>query len=140
MKKPIEEIKKPSLECVDDVHKELENMLVLCLNESHKQRFPLLFDRIRNTTILLINTKIAEVKKMVEAIIDMQCAYINTKHPMYVTKLEVGQANTSHPMPSTNLNADGTNNGQVPNVMTNKRIYPSGNEQDIENIRKKFLY
>ena len=73
-------MKNSSLKCVDLIYEKLLNIIEHCAVHD-MERFPRLGDRINEVVTNLIRSRIIPTKDMVQNLIDMHCAYINTKHP-----------------------------------------------------------
>uniref|UniRef100_A0A914PJ86 Dynamin stalk domain-containing protein n=1 Tax=Panagrolaimus davidi TaxID=227884 RepID=A0A914PJ86_9BILA len=48
------------------------------------ERFPLLYDRIRKVVSTILKARIIKTKEFVEDYLEIELAYINTKHPEFI--------------------------------------------------------
>ncbi len=75
----------PSLQCVDLVYEELQRIIQYCLsNVRDFQRFPTLRERMNSVVMSLIRHRLPITNQMVENLISIELAYINTNHPDFV--------------------------------------------------------
>uniref|UniRef100_A0AC34FXV1 Dynamin-type G domain-containing protein n=1 Tax=Panagrolaimus sp. ES5 TaxID=591445 RepID=A0AC34FXV1_9BILA len=79
VKKQMQRFKIPMLRCVKLVYDELVRIIQHCSVEV--QRFPLLYDRIRKVISTFLLTRFIKTKKFVGRLLDIEIAFINTKHP-----------------------------------------------------------
>jgi dynamin 1-like protein len=97
VKKFIKKLEAPSLRCVDLVNEEMERIAHNCGPEIslEMQRFPLLDTKVKEVVRGLLAARLPETNKMVESLIHIQAAYINTGHPDFVreTKLDLLEHN-----------------------------------------------
>ncbi|KFD65204.1 hypothetical protein M514_06573 [Trichuris suis] len=83
VKRQIVKLLEPSLRCVDLVHKEMQRMVYHCEADIRREmgRFPKLCERIIEVVSSVLCSRIPVTNQMVESLISIQLAYINTKHP-----------------------------------------------------------
>ncbi|CDW52841.1 dynamin 1 protein [Trichuris trichiura] len=83
VKRQIVKLLEPSLRCVDLVHKEMQRMVHDCEADTRREmgRFPKLCERIIEAVSSVLCSRIPVTNQMVESLISIQLAYINTKHP-----------------------------------------------------------
>ncbi len=75
----------PSLQCVELVYEELQRIIQYCLSHLRDfQRFPTLREQMNNVVMSLIRKRLPITNKMVENLIAIEVAYINTNHPDFV--------------------------------------------------------
>ena len=75
----------PSLQCVDLVYEELQRIIQYCLSNLRDfQRFPTLRERMNSVVMSLIRRRLPITNQMVENLISIELAYINTNHPDFV--------------------------------------------------------
>uniref|UniRef100_A0A914QMY5 Dynamin GTPase n=1 Tax=Panagrolaimus davidi TaxID=227884 RepID=A0A914QMY5_9BILA len=83
--KQLSRLEKPSLSCVELVNEELLRVVHHCGDEmkEERKRFPLLFERIDDILLQFLEPRVAETKVFVKKMVQIQLAYINTKHPEF---------------------------------------------------------
>ncbi|XP_045763908.1 dynamin-1-like protein isoform X2 [Maniola jurtina] len=83
VKRQIRRLEDPSLRCVELVHEEMQRIVQHCGTEVQQemQRFPRLHQRIVDVVTLLLRTRLPATNSMVENLVAIELAYINTKHP-----------------------------------------------------------
>uniref|UniRef100_A0A7E4V250 dynamin GTPase n=1 Tax=Panagrellus redivivus TaxID=6233 RepID=A0A7E4V250_PANRE len=85
VKRQIRRLEEPSLNCVDLVYEELLRIVQHCGIEIQQemQRFPRLYERINEVVSSVLSSRIAPTKEFVANLVEIQLAYINTKHPEF---------------------------------------------------------
>ncbi|XP_046405452.1 dynamin-1-like protein isoform X2 [Ischnura elegans] len=83
VKRQIRRLEKPSLRCVELVHEEMQSIILHCGTEVQQEmlRFPRLCDRIGDVVTQLLRHRLPTTNAMVENLVAIELAYINTKHP-----------------------------------------------------------
>ncbi|KAG1653445.1 Dynamin-1-like protein [Nymphon striatum] len=83
VKRQIRRLEEPSLRCIELVHEEMQRMIQHCGTEVHQEmmRFPKLHERIIEVVTLLLRRRLPPTNSMVENLVAVELAYINTKHP-----------------------------------------------------------
>ncbi|CAH2092111.1 unnamed protein product [Euphydryas editha] len=83
VKRQIRRLEDPSLRCVELVHEEMQRIVQHCGTEVQQemQRFPRLHQRIVDVVTQLLRTRLPATNSMVENLVAIELAYINTKHP-----------------------------------------------------------
>uniref|UniRef100_A0A069DWC3 dynamin GTPase n=1 Tax=Panstrongylus megistus TaxID=65343 RepID=A0A069DWC3_9HEMI len=83
VKRQIRRLEEPSLRCVELVHEEMQSIIQHCGTETQQemQRFPKLHERIIDVVTQLLRRRLPATNKMVENLVAIELAYINTKHP-----------------------------------------------------------
>lgn len=83
VKRQIRRLEEPSLRCVELVHEEMQRIIQHCGTEVQQEmlRFPKLHEKIVDTVTLLLRRRLPTTNSMVENIVAIELAYINTKHP-----------------------------------------------------------
>ncbi|CAH2267686.1 jg11414 [Pararge aegeria aegeria] len=83
VKRQVRRLEDPSLRCVELVHEEMQRIVQHCGTEVQQemQRFPRLHQRIVDVVTLLLRTRLPATNAMVENLVAIELAYINTKHP-----------------------------------------------------------
>ena len=85
VKKQIRLLLPPSLQCVELVYEELQRIIQYCLSQIRDfQRFPVLRDRMNQVVTSLLRQRLPITNAMVENLIAIELAYINTNHPDFV--------------------------------------------------------
>jgi len=85
VKRQIRRLEDPCLECVDDVHEELLHLVQNCGYdaEQDQQRFPRLFEKIKEILATVLSTHLVPTKGFVSNLVDINLAYINNLHPEF---------------------------------------------------------
>merc|ERR1712110_1366790 len=83
VKRQIKRLEEPSLRCVELVHEEMQRIIQHCGNEVQQEmmRFPKLHEKIIDVVTNLLRSRLQPTNSMVENIVAIELAYINTKHP-----------------------------------------------------------
>nr|BAN21112.1 dynamin related protein [Riptortus pedestris] len=83
VKRQIRRLEEPSLRCVELVHEEMQSIIQHCGTESQQEmiRFPKLHERIIDVVTQLLRRRLPTTNAMVENLVAIELAYINTKHP-----------------------------------------------------------
>lgn len=83
VKRQIRRLEEPSLRCVELVHDEMQSIIQHCGVEVQQEmlRFPKLYDRIVDVVTHLLRRRLPTTNQMVENLVAIELAYINTKHP-----------------------------------------------------------
>jgi dynamin 1-like protein len=85
VKKQIQRLLHPSLQCVDLVLDELQRVTRQCERlVPEMARFPRLRARAVETVLELVRLRVEPTKVLVRNIIDVEAAYINTNHPDFI--------------------------------------------------------
>lgn len=85
VKKQIRQLLLPSLQCVELVYEELQRIIQYSLNTIRDfQRFPVLRDHVNQVVMSLLRSRQPVTNAMVEDLISIELAYINTNHPDFV--------------------------------------------------------
>ncbi|CAH1266015.1 DNM1L [Branchiostoma lanceolatum] len=80
VKKQIRRLEEPSLRCVELVHEEMQRIINHC-GTQELLRFPRLHDRTVEVVTNLLRKRLPVTNSMVENIVQIELAYVNTKHP-----------------------------------------------------------
>lgn len=88
IKRQIERFKEPCLRCVQLIYDELIRILNQILSKPGFQRFPELKRRISRVFIDYLRKRLIPTNKLVEDLIRMEIAYVNTAHPDLVKSSE----------------------------------------------------
>ncbi|XP_063379658.1 dynamin-1-like protein isoform X7 [Cydia fagiglandana] len=83
VKRQIRRLEEPSQRCVELVHEEMQRIVQHCGTEVQQEmlRFPRLHQRIVDVVTQLLRTRLPATNAMVENLVAIELAYINTKHP-----------------------------------------------------------
>ncbi|CAK9805604.1 Dynamin-1-like protein [Anthophora quadrimaculata] len=83
VKRQIRRLEEPSLRCVELVHEEMQRIIQHCGTEVQQEmlRFPKLHERIVDVVTQLLRRRLPPTNHMVENLVAIELAYINTKHP-----------------------------------------------------------
>ncbi|XP_070158836.1 dynamin-1-like protein [Polyergus mexicanus] len=83
VKRQIRKLEDPSLRCVELVHEEMQSIIQHCGTEVQQEmlRFPKLHERIVDVVTQLLRRRLPHTNSMVENLVAIELAYINTKHP-----------------------------------------------------------
>jgi len=81
VKRQIKRLEDPGLRCVELVHEELQRIIQHCGAQQEFIRFPHLHEKIVDVVTQLLRRRLPETNRMVENLVGIELAYINTKHP-----------------------------------------------------------
>lgn len=83
VKRQIRRLEEPSLRCVELIHEEMQRIIQHCGNEVQQEmlRFPKLHEKIVDVVTQLLRRRLPTTNVMVENLVAIELAYINTKHP-----------------------------------------------------------
>ncbi|CAG9806612.1 unnamed protein product [Chironomus riparius] len=82
--KQIEHLREPSIKCVDQINKEMENVIHKLITEQQKlTRFPVMQKKIRTILKNFLNKRVPIAKEMVNELINTELSSINTNHPNF---------------------------------------------------------
>lgn len=83
VKRQIHRLEEPSLRCVELIHEEMQRIIQHCGTEVQQEmlRFPKLHEKIVDVVTHLLRRRLPNTNSMVENIVAIELAYINTKHP-----------------------------------------------------------
>jgi len=80
----IERLREPSIKCVDQINKEMENVIHKLVTEHQElPRFPALQKKIRTILRDFLNSRIPLAKDMINELINTELSSINTNHPNF---------------------------------------------------------
>ncbi|CAD1469302.1 unnamed protein product, partial [Heterotrigona itama] len=134
VKRQIRRLEEPSLRCVELVHEEMQRIIQHCGTEVQQEmlRFPKLHERIVDVVTQLLRRRLPPTNHMVENLVAIELAYINTKHPDFhkdaalVSSLlknsNVDHVKHNRKLPSTNSTSN--------TVVSNDTNVKSMNNQD----------
>ncbi|GFR97688.1 dynamin-1-like protein [Elysia marginata] len=94
VKRQIRRLEEPSLRCVELVHEEMQRMIQHCGTQQEMLRFPKLHERIVDVVTNLLRQRLPPTNTMVENLVQVELAYINTKHPDFAEAHLVHRAMT----------------------------------------------
>nr|CAG4649969.1 EOG090X01UE [Sida crystallina] len=83
VKRQIRRLEEPSLRCIELVHEEMQRIIQHCGTEVQQEmlRFPKLHEKIVDVVTALLRQRLPPTNSMVENLVSIELAYINTKHP-----------------------------------------------------------
>lgn len=83
VKRQIRRLEEPSLRCVELIHEEMQRIIQHCGTEVQQEmlRFPKLHEKIVDVVTQLLRRRLPTTNSMVENLVAIELAYINTKHP-----------------------------------------------------------
>nr|CAG4649124.1 EOG090X01UE [Scapholeberis mucronata] len=83
VKRQIRRLEDPSLRCIELVHEEMQRIIQHCGIEVQQEmhRFPKLHEKIVDVVTTLLRQRLPPTNSMVENLVAIELAYINTKHP-----------------------------------------------------------
>lgn len=83
VKRQIRRLEEPSLRCVELIHEEMQRIIQHCGTEVQQEmlRFPKLHEKIVDVVTQLLRRRLPTTNTMVEHLVHIELAYINTKHP-----------------------------------------------------------
>jgi len=83
VKRQIRRLEEPSLRCVELIHEEMQRIIQHCGTEVQQEmlRFPKLHEKIVDVVTQLLRRRLPTTNQMVENLVAIELAYINTKHP-----------------------------------------------------------
>lgn len=94
-KRQISRLSDPAIRCVELVFEELERLINLCVLPE-LNRFRRLRDRVLQCTMDLLRSRMDPTSRMVEDLIHIEVAYINTTHPDFEGAVHLGLAAESN--------------------------------------------
>ncbi|GJQ67206.1 Drp1 [Trypoxylus dichotomus] len=106
VKRQIRRLEEPSLRCVELIHEEMQRIIQHCGSEVQQEmlRFPKLYEKIVDVVTQLLRRRLPTTNTMVENLVAIELAYINTKHPdfykeiaMVPTMIKSGDSRSSKP-------------------------------------------
>ncbi|XP_072396734.1 dynamin-1-like protein isoform X2 [Diabrotica undecimpunctata] len=91
VKRQIRRLEEPSLRCVELIHEEMQRIIQHCGNEVQQEmlRFPKLYEKIVDVVTQLLRRRLPTTNSMVENLVAIELAYINTKHPDFYKDIQV---------------------------------------------------
>lgn len=95
VKRQIKRLEEPSLRCVELVHEEMQRIIQHCGTQSEMLRFPKLHDKILDVVTQSLRKRLPPTNTMVENLVGIELAYINTKHPDFYEAQFVHKAVTN---------------------------------------------
>ncbi|KAG5900150.1 hypothetical protein JTB14_012822 [Gonioctena quinquepunctata] len=91
VKRQIRRLEEPSLRCVELIHEEMQRIIQHCGNEVQQEmlRFPKLYEKIVDVVTQLLRRRLPTTNVMVENLVAIELAYINTKHPDFYKEISM---------------------------------------------------
>merc|ERR1719187_1595890 len=107
VKRQIRRLEEPSLRCVELAHEEMQRIIQHCGNEVQQEmlRFPKLHEKIIDVVTNLFRSRLMPTNTMVENIVAIELAYVNTRHPDFYKDM----ANISSMLKSPDLETERMN-------------------------------
>ncbi|XP_058515683.1 dynamin-1-like protein [Ochotona princeps] len=138
VRKQIQQLETPSLQCVDQVYEELQKIVEKC-ELAEMSRFACLRERVMEVVRGVLRRCLAPTYQMIHNIIQIELAYINTNHPDFMNNRFTADArpprsqqctscNTSNHMGAFNTNHMGASNSSS---STNSSICGNNNGNAI---------
>jgi len=114
VKRQIRRLEEPSLRCVELAHEEMQRIIQHCGNEVQQEmlRFPKLHEKIIDVVTNLLRSRLSPTNTMVENIVAIELAYINTRHPDFYKDM----ANIGSMLKSPDLETERMNQGRGKNM------------------------
>lgn len=83
VKRQIRRLEEPSIRCIELVHEEMQRIIQHCGKEVQQEmlRFPQLHGKIVDVVANLLRSRLPPTNTMVENLVAIELAYINTNHP-----------------------------------------------------------
>ncbi|CAC5411716.1 DNM1L [Mytilus coruscus] len=81
VKRQMKRLEEPSLRCIELVHEEMQRIIQHCGTQQEMLRFPKLHEKIVDVVTNLLRRRLPPTNTMVENLMSIELAYINTKHP-----------------------------------------------------------
>ncbi|XP_076310808.1 dynamin related protein 1 isoform X2 [Tachypleus tridentatus] len=152
VKRQIRRLEEPSLRCIELVHEEMQRIIQHCGTEVQQEllRFPKLHEKIVDVVTHLLRRRLPPTNSMVENLVAVELAYINTKHPDFHDAVLVNtlvkntetenkkpikrvENNTNLPSAPSNLNIPEVNNEKVINKPSGLQRFSglSGSESNL---------
>ncbi|KAK9456176.1 Dynamin central region-domain-containing protein [Dipodascopsis uninucleata] len=85
VKQQIRRFEDPSLKCVNLVYDELVRILSQILQKPIYKRYPVLKEKLLSVVISFFKHSLVPTNKLVQDLVSMEAAYINTGHPDFLT-------------------------------------------------------
>ncbi|CAF1347667.1 unnamed protein product [Rotaria magnacalcarata] len=150
VKRQIKRLEDPSLRCVELVHEELQRIIQHCGAQQEFIRFPRLHEKIVDVVTQLLRRRLPETNRMVENLVGIELAYVNTKHPDFHEAVFIHRALTGEDViASTNQTQnkpkrDGRNNDQPTSERSSPINRPliqrnDGNELQVNGVKSPTL-
>ncbi|GIY48713.1 hypothetical protein CDAR_314571 [Caerostris darwini] len=132
VKRQIRRLEDPSLRCVELVHEEMQRIIQHCGTEVQQEiiRFPKLHEKIVDVVTHLLRRRLPATNAMVENLVAVELAYINTKHPDFHHDAALVDTLSKHnEEKSVNITKMVENNKNTPLIFQNQSDGPK-----IDNI------
>lgn len=105
VKRQIRRLEEPSLRCIELVHEEMQRIIQFCGTEVQQEmlRFPKLHEKIVDVVTQLLRRRLPPTNTMIENLVAVELAYINTKHPDFIREASVVSAYNNEEEKSRNI-------------------------------------
>lgn len=102
VKRQIRRLEEPSVRCIELVHEEMQRIIQHC-GTQELLRFPKLHERVSESVTHLLRTRLSPTNTMVENIVEIELAYINTKHPDFADAAHINAMVTEERRPNKHM-------------------------------------
>ncbi|XP_064632895.1 dynamin-1-like protein [Lineus longissimus] len=116
VKRQIRRLEEPSLRCVELVHEEMQRIIQHCGTQQEMLRFPKLHEKLVDVVTALLRRRLPTTNSMVENLVCIELAYINTKHPDFT------EASLVHRTLTENLAADAERRSSKQTIHEDKEL------------------
>ncbi|KFM56611.1 Dynamin-1-like protein, partial [Stegodyphus mimosarum] len=133
VKRQISRLEDPSLRCVELVHEEMQRIIQHCGTEVQQEivRFPKLHEKIVDVVTQLLRRRLPATNAMVENLVAIELAYINTKHPDFHNDAALVDTLAKH-FDEKNVNA--SRRTETPNYLSKyDQLNTDGSAEKIDN-------
>nr|XP_033341398.1 dynamin-1-like protein isoform X1 [Megalopta genalis] len=139
VKRQIRRLEDPSLRCVELIHEEMQSIIQHCGTEVQQEmlRFPKLHERIADVVTQLLRRRLPTTNHMVENLVAIELAYINTKHPDFHKDAVLASSilqNADGDLVKHNkrhLSASSTSSPIIPNDTSVQNIKTANSQEDV---------
>ncbi|XP_015916258.1 dynamin-1-like protein [Parasteatoda tepidariorum] len=135
VKRQIRRLEDPSLRCVELVHEEMQRIIQHCGTEVQQEiiRFPKLHEKIVDVVTQLLRRRLPATNSMVENLVAIELAYINTKHPDFHHDAALVDTLVKH----SDEKSSNINKAMEPKIINNPQLKfhnnPDGPAEKIDN-------
>lgn len=142
VKRQIRRLEEPSLRCVELVHEEMQRIIQHCGTEVQQEmlRFPKLHEKIVDVVTQLLRRRLPTTNEMVENIVYIELAYINTRHPDFHDAQLVSSLFNNQHQKTISKEENKFNNAHNSTVISNQLAKTTNvQQQNQANYFKSFL-
>ncbi|KAH0810544.1 dynamin-1-like protein isoform X3 [Tenebrio molitor] len=132
VKRQIRRLEEPSLRCVELIHEEMQRIIQHCGSEVQQEmlRFPKLYERIVDVVTQLLRRRLPTTNSMVENLVQIELAYINTKHPDFYKEIAM--------VPTMIKSGDGSRPNRPKSMFSKHHTVAEPQELKRDSIRVNF--